>query len=86
MDTISTSHIRAPKDGVKNLMDFIDQKINEQGHYRIRFTDEAQMNELAVLIGVPQCEHGRQFVANVLKNDDDPDASEVILGRTAAAQ
>ena len=80
--TIGTSHLRTTKEAVNKLLDFIDQKINEQGAYRIRFTDETQMNEFAGLLGLPQCEHGRSFAASALRNPDDPDATEVILGRT----
>jgi hypothetical protein len=83
-DTIDTSHLGATKEDVNKLLDYVDQKINEQGVYHIRFTDEAQMNEFATLLGLPHCEHTRKFAASVMRNPNDPDATEVFLGRTIA--
>lgn len=67
------------------VVDLLDQKIEEHGgKYIVRFDDVEQMNEIAAYLGLPQCDHGRAYVASILRNpNDDPDATEVGFGKKA---
>lgn len=78
--------VNRTKEFLTKLMDFIESKIAENGgEYFIRFDDAAQMNEFAAYVGLPQCDHGRAYLAEVLRNPADPDASVVGFTKSAAA-
>jgi hypothetical protein len=69
---------------VNKIGDFIDAGVEKNGgKFLIRFDDVEQMNEFCIFVGLPPCEHGRDYLAKAISNPSasDPNAREVCFGR-----
>ena len=63
-------------EAVNKIGYFIEAGITKNGgKFFIRFDDVEQMNEFCAYVGLPQCEHGRNYLAKVVSNPSRPQCS-----------